>query len=205
LSAAICALSALTAQSAAADEAAPTVKAVWRVQEFAFPYFGLTTIYACDTLREKIRIYMLDIGAREDVFVSRSGCVETNRPEKYPNVRITVAFAVEATDENRQAIAKDPKQQELQAKLAKKSKAQAAASDQPFDAAWRKAVLNSKVSASTGASGDCELIDQLRRDVLPKLGVKTIKNEINCTPYQGSVSNQKLEVEALAPVAAGKS
>ena len=201
VSAGMCVLGALATQGATAAEAAPTVKAVWRAQEFRLAYFGLTTLYSCDSLREKTREFLLELGARDDLIVSLGGCVETDRPEKYPNIRITAAFPVEATDENLKAIAGDPNQQKLQEQLQRKSKSKTATSNEPFDASWRAAVLNSKVSASAGAAGDCELIDQLRRDVLPKLGVKVIKSTINCTPYQGSVSNQRLEVSALAPVA----
>jgi hypothetical protein len=64
-----------------------------------------------------------------------------------------------------------------------------------FDARW------TPVSLSKGRlglePGDCELVDELARKVLPKLGVRIIKNGLSCPPKQINRSQPRLEVEAL--------
>ena len=206
--AAIGALSCLLAlQTAHADEAAPaeTVRALWQVQEIYFPYFGLTTNYSCDALRDKMRDFLKQLGAREDVAVSPAGCVELSAPEKHPSVRVVLAHPVEATDANKQAIAQDPRRAELLEQLQRKSKVPVAPANEPFDAVRRKVVLNTKESSYVTASGDCELLDQMRRTMFGKLGIKVIDNQVSCTPYQGSPSNQRMHVEVLAAVVPAKS
>jgi hypothetical protein len=178
-------------------ESADTVKAVWQVQEIYFSYFGITTNYTCDGLRDKMRGFLRQLAVRDDMIVNASGCPSLNRPEKNLSVRIIAAHAVEATDENRKAIAADPKRAKLAERLQRKAKA-AVAGDEPFDGVRRKVTLMSKDSPSVGGSGDCELLDQVRRQLLPKLGVKVIDNQLSCTPYQGTIGSQKLEVEVLA-------
>jgi hypothetical protein len=58
------------------------------------------------------------------------------------------------------------------------------------------------VSLSRGAlglsPGDCELIEQIERKVLPKLAVRVVSSDMRCTPNQMSMGQPRLEVEALA-------
>jgi hypothetical protein len=81
---------------ARADEA---VRAVWKVQEIYLAYFGLTTHYSCDGLREKMRGILEQLGVREDFVVNVGGCTEVSGPTFNPLVRMIVANAVPATDE----------------------------------------------------------------------------------------------------------
>jgi hypothetical protein len=45
--------------------------------------------------------------------------------------------------------------------------------------------------------GDCELIDELRRKVLPRLAIRIVKDNTHCTPQQLTIGQPQLEVEAL--------
>ena len=49
--------------------------------------------------------------------------------------------------------------------------------------------------------GDCELIDELRRKVLPKLAMRVVKDNTHCTPQQLTLGQPQLEVEALVALA----
>jgi len=176
---------------ARADE---TVRAVWHVQEIHLPYFGLTTQYSCDGLRDKMREVLKQLGVRED-FVVRVSCTELTGPVRNPSVHMVVANAVAATDEITKAFATDPKRAELLARLQRKAKVPA--SDEPFDAVLKHVVLRAKDRQSASTVGDCELLEQVRRDVLPKLGAKVLKDDMSCTPYQGTVGNPRIELELL--------
>jgi hypothetical protein len=108
---------------------------------------------------------------------------------------MVVANAVPATEETTKAFAADPKRAKLFARLERKDKTPI--SDVPFDAVPRQVTLHAKGKSDVGASGDCELLEQLQRFVFPKLGVTVLKDRVSCTPGQGTVGNPSVDVELL--------
>ena len=60
-----------TATAAAADAPA---SAQWREQTLKFTYDGITTLYTCDGLEDKVRAILLEFGARKDLKVRATGC-----------------------------------------------------------------------------------------------------------------------------------
>jgi hypothetical protein len=64
-----------------------------------------------------------------------------------------------------------------------------------FPAQWRL------VSLTRGRldlqPGDCELIDELQKKVLPKLAIRIVRDDVQCTPNQLTMGQPRLEVEAL--------
>jgi hypothetical protein len=156
--------------------AVESTRAVWQVQEISMPYFGFTTHYSCDGLHDKMREILKQLGVRQDFLVSISGCTELNGPVRSPTVNIVFANAVPATDEVTKAFAADPKRGELLARLQRRSKTPF--SDEPFDATLAAVTLRAKDRGNASAVGDCELLEQVRRDVLPKLGAKILKDEV---------------------------
>src|SRR5262245_39169136 len=115
--------------TARADE---TIRAVWQVQEVFIPYFGLTTQYSCDGIRDKARGLLSRLGVREDFVVNVGGCIHINGPEHNPSLRLIFANAVPADDAVTKTFATDPKRAELIAHMQRKSKT--TQSDEPFDA-----------------------------------------------------------------------
>jgi len=182
--------------------AAETVRAVWNVQELYLPYFGLTTHYSCDGLRDRVRDMLKELGVRGDFLVTVPGCIELSGPSPHPTARIILANAVPATDELAKALAADPKRAQLIAKLQKQSKT--TFSDEPFDAHAKRVRLYAKNNgaSSVGSSGDCELLEQMRRLVLPKLGAQVSNDDVSCTPHQGTVGNSSMDVDLLVAVPA---
>jgi hypothetical protein len=172
-----------------------TVRAVWQVQDIYFPYFGFTTHYSCDGLRDKVRATLKQLGVREGYLVNSAACTDLIGPERSPSVRIVVANAVPASDEVVNTFATDPNRAKLVAQLQKKSKTPIG--DAPFDAIPKRVTLHAKDSSDVGAAGDCELLEQLQRVVFPKLGVKVLRDNVSCTPHQGTVGNPSIEVELL--------
>jgi hypothetical protein len=189
---AVAAVSVGATSAARADE---TVRAVWNVQEIYLPYFGLTTHYSCDGLYDKMREILKDLSVRSDFVVNISGCTELTGPVRSPTVHMVIANAVPATDDVAKAFAADPKRAKLLARLQRKSKTPI--SDQAFDAVVKQVVLHAKDRINAGVAGDCELMEQVRRDVLPKLGAKVLKDNMHCTPHQGIAGNPQIELELL--------
>ena len=64
-----------------------------------------------------------------------------------------------------------------------------------FPAQWRKVSLTRGRLALE--PGDCELIEELQRKVLPKLAVRITDDDLQCSPNQLTLGQPRLEVEAL--------
>lgn len=47
------------------------------------------------------------------------------------------------------------------------------------------------------APGDCELVEQIERKLLPLLAVRIVSSGTSCTPNQMAMNQPRLEVEAL--------
>ena len=182
-----------------ADVKPADVNAIWQVQEIHFAYQGFTTYYSCDGLRDKVRDVLLELGARKDVLVRTAGCDAISGPARIPSVRIFVANPVEATDAALAARQANDKRTEILARLQRNSKQKF--SDEPFTAQRKRIVLSSKETLGSFSSiaGDCELLEQVADDIVPKLGAKVVQNNLHCVPHQGTVGNPKLIVEALVP------
>jgi hypothetical protein len=172
-----------------------TVQAVWQPQEINFQYFGFTTAYQCDALADKVERLLQQVGVHQSVRASGAGCA-INKPSRNVSVRITLLAPVEANDQNREAIAANEKNAALLKRLGVKK-----ADTDSFPAQWKTVTLSDGRPAMLSA-GDCELIEQLRDRVLPKLHVKVVDDNVRCTPHQVSIVRPKLTVSALVPTKA---
>jgi hypothetical protein len=188
----LCTLPGLLPGARAAEQGSPEpVQAIWKSQEFAFYFQSQTTFYSCSSLEAKLERILKALGTRPDVKVRSVDC--QTGPVRMPRVVVNVSAPVEATA---QAIAEREKgksKRELAARVRGESEDLAALA--PFPAQWKR------VSLSRGAvdlePGDCELIDELRRKVLPKLAIRIVKDNTHCTPQQLTIGQPQLEVEAL--------
>jgi hypothetical protein len=180
--------------TARADEVGQPVKAVWQVQEIYLSYFGLTTYYSCDGLHDKVRLMISQLGANESSLVTGAGCSELSGPERLPGARIILATARAATPEALADIAKDPKRAELIARLERKGTKLDAGE---FNAVRKTVALNTKNPASDSGAGDCELVEHMRSQVVKKIDARIVKDDVHCTPGQGSIGNRQLQVEVL--------
>jgi hypothetical protein len=189
------ALCVLLTGARAADEPAPEpVQAIWKDQELAFFFQSQTTFYSCGSLEAKLeRILKLLGAAAVSVKVRSVDCQSPGRIVRMPRVIVTVRAPVEATPDALAERDKDKSKRELVERVrGEKEDPEALA---PFPAQWKR------VSLSRGKAhlepGDCELIDELRRKVLPKLSVRLIKDNTHCTPHQVTIGQPQLEIEAL--------
>ena len=189
----LCALAGLLADVSAAEPGSPEpVPAIWKHQEIAFYFQSQTTFYSCSSLEAKLERILKALGVPKPyVRVRAVDC--QGGPVRMPRVTATVSAPVEATPAALAERDKDKSKRELAARVRGESEDPAALA--PFPAQWKR------VSLSRGAvnlePGDCELIDEIRRKVLPKLAVRLVENGMQCTPGQVSMSQPQLEVEAL--------
>ena len=188
----LCALAGLLADVSAAEPGSPEpVPAIWKHQEISFYFQSQTTFYSCSSLEAKLMRILKALGTQPNVRVRSIDC--QRGPVRMPRVTLTVSAPVEATPAAIAERDKDKSKRELVARVRGESEDPAALA--PFPAQWKR------VSLSRGAvnlePGDCELIDEVRRKVLPKLAVRLVENGMQCTPGQVSMSQPQLEVEAL--------
>jgi hypothetical protein len=189
-------------EPAAADPAArPTVNAVWVPQSFNFAYFGITSLYSCDGLRDVARYVLLRAGARPDDLKVRVTCVETGGAgvEQMPQVRIEAAFPAVATPELLERLRNDPKR-ELTARVRGESdKAEDAL--KPFPAERRTIAIDGRGDRRID-DGDCELLQHLVRHVLTPAGVtEAAGSRLNCVPRTVTIGAVGLRLDTLQKAA----
>jgi hypothetical protein len=189
----LCALPGLPVAARAAEEAAPEpVQAIWKDQEFAFFFQTQTTFYSCSSLEAKMERILKLLGAAAQVRVRSVDCQSAGRIARMPRIIINVHAPVEATPEAYAERDKNKSTRELAARVrGEKEDTEALAA---FPAQWKRVSLSRKANLEPG---DCELIDELRRKVLPKLAVRLVKDNTHCTPHQLTLGQPQLEIEAL--------
>jgi hypothetical protein len=168
------------------------VQAIWKPQEITFYFQSFTTFYSCSGLESKVERILEELGAEAKVTVRSADCSLT--VARMPRVIIEAISPVEATPE---ALAEREKGRSTRELVARVQGKRAEDSDvaQPFPAQWRP------VSLSRGQldlePGDCELMQELRKKVLPKLAVRITEDQVQCTPHQVTFGQPRLQVEAL--------
>jgi hypothetical protein len=161
------------ASGAAAVESQP---GVWTEEELTFVYMGFTTRYSCDGLRDKVRGVLLDLGAqKKDLKVQELGCSSpTGRPDPFPGVRVKMRVLQPASGP---AAAYDPA---------------------PVPAHWKPVDLKLRDSFTTD-SGECELVEQIRHNIVPLFAARNVDLKTTCIPHQASATRPSLKLEVLAP------
>lgn len=190
-----CILAALLSQAAYAEppDAAKPVQAVWKPVEIKYSYVGFTTAYNCDSFEQKVRNILLTLGAAEQTRVQANGCIDVNRPSRNFFVTITTATPIPASEAKEPA---DKATRELAARLTGKKDP---LKTDPFPAQWKTVEL-SRSRRLDLQPGDCELMEGLSKDVLPKLSVKVVTDPVLCTPNNLSIQTPPLTVTALVPL-----
>ncbi len=188
----------LPAGAAAEAQPAPVagadpVQAIWKHQEIAFYFQSFTTFYSCTSLEGKVERILRELGVHAKVKVRSADC--WSPVVRMPRVVLQVISPVEATPEALADRDKNKSVRELAQRVRGKKSEHPLDSLDEFPAQWRP------VSLSRGRldlqPGDCELIDELQKKVFPKLAVRIVRDDVQCTPNQLTMGQPRLEVEAL--------
>jgi hypothetical protein len=155
--------------------------AVWQKRNYSFAFLGFTTTYSCDGLADKLKLLLLASGARADVKASAGACANGfGRPDKFARADLTF-YALVPADHADPALA-DP------------------AANGALDGVWHQVTLARRQPRELG-TGDCELVEQFKSNVLPLLTTRNIEEHTTCIPHQDSGSVIDLKFEALAAAA----
>lgn len=162
--------SALSQPGDAADNAGamPEVTAQWESYDLPFHYFGFSTYYTCDGLEERLEQILRQVGAHPDVQVRASGCFGFNDVSKWQTARVRVRMPATPVQAATESFAVTSK------------------------------LVNLRTQGISGSgSGSCELLEQVRDQLLPALKIQLVKDGLHCVPGQSSTIGQSLQVQAL--------
>jgi hypothetical protein len=177
-----CAYGIQGAPLAAADDAPIAVAhqaAVWQEHRYSFAFLGFTSTYSCDGLADKLKILLLAAGARPDVKSEPGACASTfGRPDKFARADLTFYTLAPADS-------------------AAATGGALAAGAAPVDGAWHEVAFASHRPREL-ATGDCELVEQFKSNVLPLFTTRNVEAHTTCIPHQDSGSVIDLKFEALS-------
>jgi hypothetical protein len=160
-------------QEATATEAGQS--AVWTPKEVRFEYVGFTTYYSCDGLRDRVRGILLQLGARkEDLKVTQTPCISgLGRPDPFPGVLIRMNVLATSSAQNNGAAPGDA-----------------------VAAHWKTVELKPQ-GPGLDTGGECELIDQVKRRILPLFATRNVDYSSTCVPHQVNIGGTHLRAEVL--------
>lgn len=168
------------------------VTAIWKSQQVNFEFRGHSTTYSCRSLQDKLVMILRTVGAREDVRLHSYVCDEQLGIARF---QVSMQSPVVASEENvREATQRDAKD-ELIARV-NGEKLASATDVARFPAVW-KTVSFARDRQMRLERGDCELVQQLRRQILPHMSVRVVKDNVHCSTGLGHVGPPRLIVSAL--------
>jgi hypothetical protein len=182
------------ATSAFADAPADgeIVQAVWKPQQMNFEYRGYSTTYSCRGLQDKLELILLSVGAREDLQLNGYACDEQIGIARF---QIVLQSPVIASEENLRELTAYDAKGELIARV--KGEQLPSAADLPrFSAVW-KTVSFARDRRMRLERGDCELVQQLRQQILTRMSVRMVKDNVRCSSSMGNIGPPRLTVSAL--------
>lgn len=163
----------LVARASSADESSAREPGVWQKHEYSFVFMGFTSTYSCDGLADKIKLLLIAAGARHDAKSQPGACANGfGRPDKFARASLTFyTLAPNAPD--------------------------ATSGTKQVDGVWRPVSIADR-SPRDLRTGDCELVEQFRNNVLPMFTTRNVEDHTTCVPHQDSGSLISLRFESFA-------
>lgn len=171
-----------------------SVEAVWKPQQVNFEYRGYSTAYSCRSLEDKLELIVRSVGAREDVQLRSYACDEQIGIARF---QIALQSPVVASEENLRELSTHDAKGELIARV--NGEKLTSTADLPrFTAVW-KTVSFARDRRMRLERGDCELVQQVRHQILTRMSVHIVKDDVRCSSSMGNIGPPRLTVSALVP------
>jgi hypothetical protein len=153
---------------------AEPIEAQWKVYQIRFNYYAFNTFYSCDAIERKLERLLILLGARDDarVEVKCYGSDSLNRRREQRSYNLLLAFAM-PVPADRTEISKEV-----------------------FPAEWQETRVVGSLSRYLDG-GDCELVDQFQRFVLPHLEVKRSNRSLHCLPMRRPSNKLRVHMTSL--------
>lgn len=189
------------APAQAPTSAAPPEEGAWVLRQKDFTYMGFTSFYSCASLVDRLRTLLKLAGARDDLRVRARGCAEGfNQVTRLPAARLEFYAFVPAAQLPPAAPAKVEAPAKQLGRDAPKLKRAEDAAVEPGVGAWRTVEIDGRGTRRLIEAGDCELVEQFTREVLPLFTTRNVHDRTRCTPGQRSILDVQLSFEALGPL-----
>ena len=135
-------------------------------------------MYRCDILEHKVRNILAQLGARDQMIIKRISCHDFGNAAQ---LEVTMESPVLATPENVRAVTDYDSEDELIARVRGVSLPSAQDLER-FPAVWQSISMTRAPKVHLEVS-DCALVQQLRRQILPKMSVQIVKDidQVDCT------------------------
>jgi hypothetical protein len=169
---------ALLAPCASFADETSSARGVWQKHEYSFVFMGFTSTYSCDGLADKLKLLLIEAGARPDVKSQPGACARGfGRPDKFARADLTFyTLSPPAADTPSNA--------------------------KQVDGIWRPVAFAAH-SPQKLDLGDCELIEQFHNNVLPMFTTRNLADHTTCVPHQESGSNIDLRFESFTTPKSG--
>ena len=167
--------------------------AVWKPQRLVFTYRSEGRHYSCSLLEHKIEMILQRLGADERIELTRFSCHDLAGLARF---EVSMRSPVEASEENVRALTDYDTKDRLVARV-HGTELPSAGEIETFPAVW------ASVSFRTFDldAGDCALLQQLRRKIVPKMSVRVTKDirGVDCSQELRGGPGPRLTVLALVP------
>lgn len=172
------------------------IVAVWKPQRLVFNYRSEGRHYSCGTLEYKIKTILNHLGADDRLELKNFSCHDL---ASFARFEVVMHSPVEATEENVRAITEYDSEDQLVARVQGVA-LPSAGEIETFPAIWASVSFR-KLDLD---AGDCALVQQLRRQILPKMSVQVTKDirGVDCSQELNGISGPQLTVLALVPLQA---
>jgi hypothetical protein len=172
------------------------LEAVWKVQQLDFEYRADRTFYTCANLVGKIEAILVGVGARKNIAFREYACSDMAGRMRF---QIVFESPVPATAENVRALTTYSSTDRLVAQV-RGERLTSAEDVQRFPATWHD-ISFSRNRPLGLAPSDCELVAQIRQQILSKLSIRIVRDNLQCQfIVPGNVRRPQLTVSALLPV-----
>ena len=170
------------AASAAAEQA--PLPGVWQRHEYVLSHTGFTSSYTCDGIAQKVRLLLLVAGARDDLKVVGRCSSAIGGPSRIATAKAsfsTLSPASGAAAPERPAGARPE------------------AAPEPGFGVWKAVELRER-QPSWLEAGDCELVEQFERELLPFFATRDRQAHMTCTLGEYALGAISLRFQTFAPL-----
>jgi hypothetical protein len=170
----ICGLSGAAVRAADQPSEQPADPGLWQKHTYSFMFMGFTSTYSCEGLATKLKLLLLAAGARADSRSVPAGCGSGyGQVDKFASANLTFYTLVPA------------------------AYAPSTAEGPSVGGVWRPVTVT-RLSPRELELGDCELVEQFKRAVLPQFTTRNVVDRTTCVPHQLSGTTVNLNFETFA-------
>jgi hypothetical protein len=171
-----CSAVGLPSLAADASSGAP-VAGTWVFHEDTFFYYGLTSLYSCSSIEDKVKDILVHLGARKDAVVLANGCPRGElTPGRSANVRAKF-YTLAPADNPGTAGA--------------------------VSAQWAALELSPRHPFFVG-DGDCELVQDMKELLSKNFSLRDVNYRTECVPHQLLLNGFAVTGEVLKAVPPAK-